>query len=68
MYQLPQAGFVSLKVYDVLGREVAVLVGEEKSAGRHTVNFEASKLTSGIYIYQLRVNDYVGSKKMLLLQ
>ena len=67
-YQLPQAGFVTLKVYDVLGREVAVLVTEEKPAGRYTVNFEAPDLASGIYIYQLRVNDYVSSKKMLLLK
>ena len=67
-YQLPQAGFVSLKVYDVLGREVAVLVTEEKSAGRYTVNFEAPDLASGIYLYQLRVNDYVSSRKMLLLK
>ena len=67
-YQLPQAGFVTLKVYDVLGREVASLVTEEKSAGGYTVNFEAPDLASGIYIYQLRVNDYVSSKKMLLLK
>ncbi len=67
-YQMPQAGFVSLKVYDVLGREVATLVNEEKSAGRYTVNFEAPDLASGIYIYQLRVNDYESSKKMLLLK
>ena len=67
-YQLPQAGFVSLKVYDVLGREVAVLVREEKTAGRYTVNFEAPNLASGIYIYQLRVNNYITSRKMLLLR
>ncbi len=67
-YQIPQQGFVSLKVYDVLGREVAVLVTEEKSAGRYTVNFVAPDLASGIYLYQLRVNDYVSSKKMLLLK
>ncbi len=67
-YQLPQAGFVSLKVYDVLGREVASLVTEEKPAGRYTINFEAPDLASGIYIYQLRVNDYVSSRKMLLLK
>ena len=62
-YQIPQQGFVTLKVYDVLGREVAVLVGEEKSAGKYTINFEAPDLASGIYIYQLRVNDYVSRRR-----
>jgi photosystem II stability/assembly factor-like uncharacterized protein len=74
-YQIPQAGFVTLKVYDPLGNEVAVLVSEQKDIGKYSVNFDASDLpagrggmTSGVYIYQLRVNDYVSSKKMLLLK
>ena len=67
-YQLPQAGFVSLKVYDVLGREVAVLVTEEKPAGRYTVNFDAPDLASGIYLYQLKAGDFIQTKKMILLR
>ena len=67
-YKIPKLSFVSLKVYDVLGREVAALVGEEQPAGRYTVNFDAPNLASGIYIYQLRVNDYISSRKMLLLR
>ena len=67
-YQLPQNGFVTLKIFDILGKEVATLVNEYKTPGRYTINFEASRLSSGVYIYQLRVNDYISSKKMLLLK
>lgn len=67
-YQLPQNGFVTLKIYDILGKEVATLVNEQKTQGRYSINFDASRLASGVYIYQLRVNDYVSSKKMLLLK
>ena len=67
-YQIPQTGFVTLKIYDILGKEVATLVNEQKTQGRYTVNFDASRLASGVYIYQLRVNDYVSSRKMLLLK
>ncbi len=67
-YQLPEQGFVSIKVYDILGAEVASLVNEQKTQGRYSVNFDASKLASGVYIYRLQVNDYVSSKKMLLLK
>ena len=67
-YQLPKAGNVTLKIYDMLGREVATLVNENKTEGYYTFNFDASKFASGVYIYQLRVNDYVSSKKMILLK
>ncbi len=67
-YQLPQTGLVTLKIYDILGKEVATLVNEQKNQGRYSVNFDASRLASGVYIYQLRVKDYVGSKKMLLIK
>ena len=65
-YQLKEPGFVTLKVYDILGKEVATLVNENKGAGYYTVNFDASKLASGLYIYRLEVNNFVESKKMLL--
>ena len=67
-FQIPQTGFVALKIYDILGKEVATLVNEQKPQGRYSVNFDASRLASGVYIYQLRVNDYVSSKKMMLLK
>ena len=65
-YQLPQAGFVTLKVYDILGNEVKTLVNEFKSAGKYSTNFGASNLASGIYIYQLKSGSYISIKKMIL--
>lgn len=67
-YQLPKAGRVSLKVYDVLGKEVATLVNDIKESGRYEVRFDASNLASGVYIYTIRANDYVSSKKMILIK
>jgi hypothetical protein len=67
-YQLPENGFVTIKVYDMLGKEIATLVNESKSAGYYRVNFDASKFTSGIYIYTIKSNNYSYSKKMQLLK
>jgi hypothetical protein len=67
-YQLPQDGMVTLKVYDILGSEVATLVNEQKTSGRYEVNFDASRLASGVYIYKLTSGSYVSSKKMLLVK
>ena len=63
-----QAGYVTLKVFDMIGREVAVLVNENKTAGSYEVTFDASKLSGGIYIYHLKANDFVSSKKMILMK
>lgn len=65
-YQLPEKSFVTIKVFDILGKEVATLVNENKSAGYYTINFDGSKLTSGVYIYTLLANGIVQTKKMLL--
>ncbi len=59
---------VTLKVYDILGKEVATLVNEEKAAGYYEVNFNASLLASGVYIYKLQAGDFISSKKMLLVK
>jgi tetratricopeptide (TPR) repeat protein len=67
-YQIPKPGMVSLKVYDILGREMATLVNGNKVEGTYDISFDASRLTNGIYIYQLKVNDYVSNKKMILLK
>jgi len=67
-YQLPKDGSVTLKIFDMLGNEVRTLVNEQKAMGRYTVQFDASSLASGMYVYQLRVNDYTSTKKMLLLK
>jgi hypothetical protein len=65
-YQLPKAGFVTLKIYDILGREVAFLVKKYQNGGRYSVDFNASKLSSGVYIYELKTPDYNSCKKMML--
>ncbi len=67
-YQIPKAGMVSIKVYDILGQEVAILVNEIKNSGSYQVNFNASKLASGTYIYRLQAGSFVQTKKMLLLK
>ena len=67
-YQLPKSGSVTLKIYDMLGKEVMTLVNEQKEMGGYTVQFDASSLASGMYVYQLRANDFVSTKKMLLLK
>ncbi len=67
-YQIPKDGFVTLKIYDVLGKEVATLVNENKSTGRYNVEFNAGNLASGVYLYQVMVNDFVSTKKLVLLK
>lgn len=67
-YLLPNDHFVSLKVYDILGNEVATLVYEYKLAGNHEADFDASKLVSGIYFYNLTAGDFSDTKKMILLR
>lgn len=67
-YQLPANGHVMLKVYDVLGREIRTLVDEEKSAGRYSVEFDASKFSSGIYFYTIRAGDYNAVRKMVVMK
>jgi hypothetical protein len=59
---------VQLKVYDVLGKEVATLVNEEKPAGQYEVNFDAGNLSSGVYFYKLQAGSFVETKKMILLK
>ncbi len=67
-YSIPQSSFVSIKVYNALGKEVAVLADEEKMAGSYEVEFDAAGFPSGIYFYQLKTDGYVETKKMLLLK
>lgn len=67
-YSVKEAGLVKLKVYDILGSEVAELVNETKEEGYHSVEFNASNLPSGVYIYALQVNGFTSSKKMLLMK
>ncbi|MGE5499673.1 MAG: T9SS type A sorting domain-containing protein [Syntrophothermus sp.] len=67
-FSVAKAGNVSLKVYDMLGKEVATLVNEELTAGNYNTRFDASRLASGMYIYQLSSNGIVLSKKMTLMK
>jgi len=67
-WQSPFGSHQTLKVYDVLGREVATLVNEWRDAGRYSITFDGSKLASGVYIYQLKVNDFVATKKLLMIK
>ena len=67
-YSIPQLSQVQIKVYDVLGNEVATLVNEEKLDGEYEVEFDGSALTSGIYFYQLKAGSFVETRKMVLLR
>ncbi len=67
-YQLSANGFVTLKIYDILGREVATLVNERQAAGTHSVTFNASDLPSGVYFYTVRSKGTSMTKKMVLLK
>ncbi len=67
-YQLPAKSHVTLRVYDVLGREVATLVSGPETAGTHTVTFNGEKLPSGVYFYRLQAGNYTATKKLLLLK
>ena len=67
-FSVPKAGNVLLKVYNSLGQEVATLVNEYKDAANYKVNFDASRLSSGVYFYTLKVNNFTESKKMMLIK
>ena len=67
-FTVPQTAFVSLKVYDLLGREIAVLVGEQKAAGVYRVTFDASRLSSGVYMCVMRAGEFATVRKMTLVR
>ncbi len=67
-FSLPKGDYVSLRVYDMLGREVKVLVSENLSAGEYQADFDAKGLSSGMYYYSLRAGEYVDVKKMVLVK
>lgn len=67
-YSIPNQSKVIIKVYDILGNEIKTLVNEEKQMGSYELEFDASTLTSGIYFYQLKADNYIETKKMILLK
>lgn len=67
-YSIPKQGLVTIKVFDVLGKEVSTIVSEVKEPGNYQATFDGSKLPSGVYIYRLHSNNFVINKKMLLIK
>nr|MBP9095726.1 T9SS type A sorting domain-containing protein [Ignavibacteria bacterium] len=65
---LKNTAFAMLRVYDITGREVRTLVNEKLSAGSYSYDFNASELPSGVYFYQLQTDDFIETKKMILLK
>ena len=67
-YEIPKTVNVSLKVYDILGREVQILINQEQKPGFYEVPFGNDDLASGIYFYRLQAGDFIQTKKMILLK
>lgn len=67
-YQIPESEFVILKIYDIMGQEVAELINEKQNAGTYKIEFDASSLSSGLYLYTLTAGKFTQSKKMLLMK
>jgi hypothetical protein len=67
-YALPKSGLVTLKIYDILGKEVMTLVNEVKSAGNYTIDFNGANMSSGIYFYSIKSGDFSAVKKMTLIK
>jgi len=67
-FSIPAPEFVTLKVYDILGTEVATLINERKEPGVYTINFNASQLASGMYLYRLQAGSYIETRKMVLMR
>ena len=67
-YSIPERSFVNIKVYDMLGKEIAKLVNEEKTQGVYSVNFDASALPTGIYFYRIQTEKFSSTKKMILIK
>lgn len=67
-FSMVKSGNAKLTVFDVTGKEIEVLINENLSAGSYTADFDASKLTSGVYFYRLEANDFVQTKKMMLVK
>ncbi len=67
-WQQPTSGFVSLKIFNVLGKEVGTLVNTNIEAGKHSINYNADKLATGMYILRIQIGSFISSKKMVLLK
>ena len=65
-YSLKEDALVTLRLFDILGNEIVTLIHEPKSQGSHTLDFNAGNLSSGVYIYQIKANNFIASKKMII--
>ncbi len=67
-YSLVEKGFVTFKIFDILGKEIATIVNKEQGQGNYSIDFDASNLASGVYLYKLQTGQFVSTKKMLLMK
>jgi hypothetical protein len=67
-YGIPKAEFVTIKIYDILGREIRTLVNKEMNAGYYDIVFDAAKLASGVYFYRIEAGKFTRIKKLMLLK
>ncbi len=67
-FSLPHSEFVTLKVYDILGSEIATLINDYRDSGNYKLTFNPTGLSSGIYFYKLQAGDFTGTKKMIYLR
>jgi hypothetical protein len=67
-YSIPRRSFITITIFDILGRKVTTLVNSEIDAGNHQINFNGSSFSSGIYFYQLKADNYISNKKMILVK
>ena len=67
-YSVPKTGFVQIKVFNVIGKYITTLVNEEKQSGTYQVEFNGNNLSSGIYFYRMQADNYLQTKKFLLLK
>jgi Secretion system C-terminal sorting domain len=67
-YSIPKQSKVTLKVFDLLGKELAILLIREQTRGNYEIDFDATELTSGIYFHKIKAGNFVATKKMILLK
>ena len=67
-YSIVKSSKVTLKVYDILGREVRTLVNRVQASGKYTVSFNTSNLASGVYFYRINAGDFIATKKLMLVK
>lgn len=67
-FQIPSSGFVTLKIYNIVGQEVKTLINKEMQKGRYDIDFNASQLSSGIYFYRIQAGGFIDTKKLILMK